>query len=48
MHDLVELSNNKAKDDGNDGAQDAQNKEWGTDADAASSVFFVSLGLSKE
>jgi hypothetical protein len=48
MHNLIELSDNKTEDDGIDGAQDAQNKESDTDADAASSVFFVSLGLSKE
>jgi hypothetical protein len=48
MHDFIELSNNKMEDDGIDGAQDAQNKESDTNADAASSVFFASLGLSKE
>jgi hypothetical protein len=48
MHDLIELSNNDAKDDGIDNAQDAQNKESDTYADAASSVFFASLWLSKE
>jgi hypothetical protein len=48
MHDLIELRNNKMEDDGIDGTQDAQNKESDTDTDAASSVFFASLGLSKE
>jgi hypothetical protein len=47
MHDLIESSNNETEDDGIDGAQDTQNKESNTDADADSSVFFDSLGLSK-
>jgi hypothetical protein len=48
MHGLIESSHNETEDNGIDGAQDAQNKESDTDADAASSVFFASLGLSKE
>jgi hypothetical protein len=48
MHDLIESSNNEMEDDGVDGTQDAQNIEFDTDTDAASSVFFTSLGLSKE
>ncbi len=48
MHELIESSNNKMEDDSIDGTEDAQNKESDTDADAASSVFFASLGLSKE
>jgi hypothetical protein len=42
------LTDSSTEDDSIDSAQDAQNKESDTDADAASSVFFESLGLSKE
>jgi hypothetical protein len=48
MHDLIESSKNEMEDDGINGTKDAQNKESDTDTDAASSVFFASLGLSKE
>jgi hypothetical protein len=48
MHDLIESSDNKAKADGIDGAQDAKKKESDTDTVAASSIFIASLGLSKE
>jgi hypothetical protein len=48
MHGLIKLSNSKMENDGIDGAQDAQNNQSGTNANTASSVFFASLGLSKE